>query len=104
MQQVIEQGQNLIQELQSQVEDLSDELRDKQTELAIKAKENEDDKQIGIEKNDLQLLKIESDNQKAQKDHEFKMAALRVKEQELALKTAQAVANEVNTELQTETN
>lgn len=104
MQQVIDQAQNLIQELQSQVEDLSDELRDKQTELAIKAKENEDDKQIGIEKNDLQLLKIESDNQKAQKEHEFKMAALRVKEQELALKTAQAVANEVNTELQTETN
>jgi hypothetical protein len=98
MQQVIEEGQKLIEELQAQVEDLSDEVRDKQGELIIKAKSTENTKQYNEEKNDIDMLKVQSDNLNKEREFEFKMAALKLKEEELRMKAAQQ-KSEVDVEL-----
>lgn len=83
MQQVIEQGNKLITELQTQVDGLTSDLRSKEAEIAIKAKAEQTDKQLGTEKNDLEMLRIQSDNIKAANEHAYKMELLELKRMEL---------------------
>lgn len=86
MQTVIQEGQNLIGQLQGEIEDLTDELRDKQGDLVIKAKSEENKKQDNEEKINIDMLKLEHDRENAIRDHQFKMAALELKQRELDIK------------------
>ena len=83
---VIEQGQQLIGQLQAEIEDLTDELKDKQGELLIKAKSEENKKADNEEDRNIDLMKLESDREKAQNEYNFKMAALALKQRELDIK------------------
>lgn len=91
MSEVIESGQALIQELQMTVENLTDELRDKDRELDIKAKSEHNKTQTDQEKIDVDVMKLEAEREKTRKDHEFKMAALELKQKELAIKAKDGI-------------
>jgi len=83
---VIEEGQKLIGEQQDQIDGLLAELKDKDSELEIKAESEDNKKQADEDKYNIDLMKLRADKEKADKEHQFKMAALELKQRELGIK------------------
>jgi len=99
----LEQGQQMIQGLQAQMQEMATdaqteidtlqmEIDNKEKELEIKAGAEISKVAVEERKMKIEVLKVQIERKKADDEHRFKMAALAIKDKELALRAATEAA------------